>query len=239
MDDVTANTTEDGVVALEGVTKVYSKGSIQVQALGGVDLHVPQGEYLAIMGASGSGKSTLLNLLGCLDRPTDGAYRLGGIDVSNMDDDSLSAIRNQRIGFVFQSFNLIEQLSVVENIEIPLFYAQVSPSESRKRGKALAERVGLGDRMHHRPSELSGGQMQRVAVARALINDPMVILADEPTGNLDSRTGTEVLDLIGEMNASGTTIIMVTHDDHVAKRAHRVIHLFDGLIDREVINARS
>jgi putative ABC transport system ATP-binding protein len=232
------NKTDDGVVALEGVTKVYSKGLIQVKALGGIDLHVPQGEYLAIMGASGSGKSTLLNLLGCLDQPTSGAYRLGGVDISNMDDDALSAIRNQRIGFVFQSFNLIEQLSVVENIEIPLFYAQVSPGESRRRGKELAERVGLGDRMHHRPSELSGGQMQRVALARALVNEPMVILADEPTGNLDSRTEDEVLDLIDEMNASGKTIIMVTHDDHVAERAHRVIHLFDGLIDREVHNVR-
>ena len=221
-----------GLVALEGVTKIYSKGLIQVKALGGIDLHVPPGEYLAIMGASGSGKSTLLNLLGCLDRPTAGSYKLGGLDVSNMTDDELSAIRNQRIGFVFQSFNLIEQLSVVENIEIPLFYAQVSPAESRKRGREFAARVGLGDRMHHRPSELSGGQMQRVALARALVNDPMVILADEPTGNLDSRTEDEVLDLIDEMNAEGKTIIMVTHDDHVAKRAHRVIHLFDGLIDR-------
>jgi putative ABC transport system ATP-binding protein len=229
----------DGLVALNGVTKIYSKGQIQVNALGGIDLHVPQGEYLAIMGASGSGKSTLLNLLGCLDRPTGGSYLLGGLDVSNMDDDQLSAIRNQRIGFVFQSFNLIEQLSVVENIEIPLFYAQVPPAESRARGQELATRVGLGDRMHHRPSELSGGQMQRVAIARALVNDPMVILADEPTGNLDSKTEDEVLDLIDEMNAEGKTIIMVTHDDHVAKRAHRVIHLFDGLIEREVSNGRS
>ncbi len=224
------------IVTLEAVSKIYSKGHIEVPALKEVDLRVQQGEYLAIMGSSGSGKSTMLNLLGCLDRPTTGRYLLHDTDVSKLNDDELSAIRCQRIGFIFQSFNLIEQLTVLENIEVPLFYLNISPEESARRGIELAQRVGLGERLSHRPSELSGGQMQRVAIARALANDPVVILADEPTGNLDSATEDEVLDIIDEMNESGKTVIMVTHDDRVADRAHRVIHLHDGTIDREVLN---
>ena len=208
----------------------------EVHALRGVSLKVNVGEYLAIMGSSGSGKSTMLNLLGCLDKPTHGFYKLANEDVSQLNDDELSIIRNRHIGFVFQSFNLIPQLSVLENIEVPMFYRNADPIEARERCKQLAERVGLGDRLSHKPTELSGGQMQRVAMARALSNDPTVILADEPTGNLDSATEAEILDLMDEVNASGKTIVVVTHDDSVAERAHRVIFLKDGQIDREVIN---
>ncbi len=225
---------DQGIVQLQGIHKTYHMGEVTVHALRDVSLQVEPGEYLAIMGTSGSGKSTMLNLLGCLDRPTRGRYLLGGDDVSVMDDDTLSAIRGQRIGFVFQSFNLIEQLTVLENIEVPLFYQNVSATESAARGIELAGRVGLGDRLNHRPSELSGGQMQRVALARALANDPLVVLADEPTGNLDSTTEAEVLDLIDEMNVGGKTIIVVTHDDSVSERAHRIIYLHDGEIEREV-----
>ena len=225
--------TPPAIVDLEDVQKHYRRGANDVAALRGVTLQVPPGEYLAIMGASGSGKSTMLNLLGCLDRPTSGHYRLGGTDVSTLDDDALSRIRSERIGFVFQSFNLIEQLSVLENIEVPMFYRGVSPAESEARGCELARRLGLGERLTHRPNELSGGQMQRVALARALANNPLVLLADEPTGNLDSATGAEVLDLLDELNRDGKTIIMVTHDRNVSARAHRIIHLKDGWIERE------
>ncbi len=222
------------IVELQDVHKIYQMGEFEVGALRGVTLSIQAGEYIAVMGASGSGKSTLLNLLGCLDRPSRGRYYLGGDDVSNLDDDALSAIRNQRIGFVFQSFNLIAQLSVLENIEVPLFYQGVSPAESSRRGAELAERVGLGDRLRHRPSELSGGQQQRVALARALVNNPLIILADEPTGNLDSATGVEVLGLFEEVNTAGTTLIVVTHDNQVSSRAQRIIRLHDGrLADKE------
>ncbi len=224
----------ESIVQLQGINKTYHMGDSIVHALLNVNLDVQAGEYLAIMGTSGSGKSTMLNLLGCLDRPTEGRYLLGGDDVSQMDDDTVSAVRGKRIGFVFQSFNLIEQLTVLENIEVPLFYQQCTPAESEARGREMAIRVGLGDRLKHRPSELSGGQMQRVALARALANDPLVVLADEPTGNLDSVTETEVLDLMDEMNAEGKTMIVVTHDDSVSARAHRIIYLKDGEIDREV-----
>jgi putative ABC transport system ATP-binding protein len=187
---------------------------------------------VAIMGPSGSGKSTLLNVLGCLDRPTGGTYRLGGRDVSSLPDDELSAVRSRRLGFVFQNYNLIAQLDVLENIEVPLFYAGVRESEARERSLALAERMGLKDRIDHRPSELSGGQQQRVAIARSLANDPVVLLADEPTGNLDSRTGEEILGLLDDLHAQGRTLIVVTHDEHVASRADRVIRMRDGRVER-------
>ena len=226
------------IIRIEEVRKVYQLGSVQVEALRGVSIDFARGSYWAIMGSSGSGKSTLLNLIGCLDRPTTGRYFLGGDDVSSLDDDLLSEIRGQRIGFIFQSYNLIDQLTVLENIHVPLFYQGQDSHDSFARCAELAARVGLADRVDHRPSELSGGQQQRVAIARSLANDPLVILADEPTGNLDSKTEDEVLELIDELHASGKTIIMVTHDDHVAERAQFVLHLKDGLIHRKVTNKR-
>ncbi len=201
-----------------------------VRALHGVDLTIDEGDFVAIMGPSGSGKSTLLNLLGCLDRPTGGSYYLGDIDVARMGDDEISRIRNQRIGFIFQSFNLIPSLSVLDNIEVPLFYAGVPAREARKRSRLLAERVGLGQRTSHRPTQLSGGQQQRVAIARALANDPFIILADEPTGNLDSATGVEIMSMLHELNAANKTIIMVTHEDDIAAHARRIITVRDGRI---------
>ncbi len=225
------------IIGLQAIHKIYALGEeAQVHALRGVDLAITAGSYLAIMGPSGSGKSTLLNLLGCLDRPTAGRYFLGGEDVSQMSDDQLSEVRGRRIGFIFQSYNLIPQLSVLENIQVPLLYQGLDLRAYEDRCVELARLVGLGDRLHHRPNQLSGGQQQRVAIARSLVNDPLMILADEPTGNLDSKTGAEVLDLIDRLNHQGKTIVLVTHDDRVASRAHRVIHMRDGLIDREVLN---
>ena len=220
-----------------GLEKTYVLSAENtVRALRGVDLEITQGSYVAVMGPSGSGKSTVLNLLGCLDRPSAGNYFLGGQDVSQMDDNALSEVRGQRIGFIFQSYNLIAQLSVLENIQVPLFYQGRNLAHTVDHCLELARLVGLGDRLDHRPSQLSGGQQQRVAIARSLVNDPLIILADEPTGNLDSRTGAEVLDLIDKLNQDGKTIILVTHDDDVGRRAHRVIHMKDGLIDREIVN---
>jgi putative ABC transport system ATP-binding protein len=225
------------IIVLQAIHKIYALGEeAQVHALRGVDLSITAGSYLAIMGPSGSGKSTLLNLLGCLDRPTAGRYFLGGVDVSQMPDDALSEARGLRIGFIFQSYNLIAQLTVLENIQVPLLYQGRDLRAYEERCVELARLVGLGDRLHHRPNQLSGGQQQRVAVARSLVNDPLMILADEPTGNLDTKTGAEVLDLIDRLNHAGKTIVLVTHDDRVASRAHRIIHMRDGLIDREVVN---
>ncbi len=221
---------------IRGLKKHYVLKSETVRALRGVSFDVPEGDYVAIMGASGSGKSTLLNLLGCLDRPTEGSFVLGNDDVATMTDDELSTIRASRIGFVFQSYNLIPQLSVVENIEVPLYYMGTLNTNSRKRSKMLATMVGLGDRLDHRPTQLSGGQQQRVAIARSLVNDPYFILADEATGNLDSVTTEEILALFQRLNDEGRTIIMVTHEDEVAEHAKRVIRLRDGEIqfDRPV-----
>ena len=224
------------IIKLEDVAKTYDMGEVQVRALRGVNLEILEGDYVAIMGPSGSGKSTLLNLLGCLDRPSAGTYHLGGEDVSQMNDDELSEVRGRKIGFIFQSYNLIHQLSLIENIQMPLFYQALDTPKNNERCIQLAGLVGLGDRLDHRPNQLSGGQQQRVAVARSLVNDPLMILADEPTGNLDSKTGQEILDLMGRLNQSGKTIILVTHDPNTAARARRVVHMKDGLIDRIVTN---
>ncbi len=222
------------IVQLENVVKTYQMGLVTVQALRGVSLEITAGDYISIMGPSGCGKSTLLNLLGCLDRPTSGRYLLGQDDVSQLEDDALSTIRGARLGFIFQSYNLIQQLTVLENIEVPLYYQGRPEAESRAIATDLATRVGLENRLDHKPFELSGGQQQRVAIARALVNDPLVLLADEPTGNLDSASGAEILRIVDDLNRQGKTIIMVTHDPGIARHAGRVIRLRDGLIESDV-----
>ena len=218
-------------VQLDDVTKYYQMGENQVRALDGVSLRMARGSFWAIMGPSGSGKSTMLNLLGCLDRPTTGRCVIEGHDVGTLDDNDLSELRLRRLGFIFQSFNLIPQLTVRENIELPLFYLGWDAHESAERAAELAEMVGLGERLTHRPTELSGGQQQRVAIARALSNDPPILLADEPTGNLDSATGAQILALLEELNGQGRTIIMVTHEPDVAAHAHVRLHMRDGKVD--------
>lgn len=222
--------TPDPIVRLENVVKVYHApgGAVAVQALRDVSVNIYPGDYLAIIGPSGSGKSTLMNVVGCLDRLTTGTYWLDGRDVSQLDDDELSDVRGKRIGFVFQSFNLIVTQTVLENLETPLFYIGLPALERRERALAMAERVGLAGRVHHRPHELSGGEQQRVAIGRALMNDPAILLADEPTGNLDSKTGQMVLATLDELNAAGRTIVIVTHDQNVARRCRRVIEIRDG-----------
>lgn len=222
---------------LRQVRKVYYKpdGSVLVEALKGVDLVVPRGQYTAIMGPSGSGKSTLMNLLGCLDQPTTGAYLLDGQDVAQMTDEELSDYRGRKIGFVFQAFNLISQLKIEDNVEVPLFYQGVPKPERQRRAREALATVGLGDRVGHRPSELSGGQQQRTAIARALVTRPVVLMADEPTGNLDTATGEAILKVFEDLHASGMTILMVTHDDRIAHRCQRVVRLRDGLVESDVL----
>ncbi len=221
------------IVEFRDLYKTYVMGDVLVHALRGLNMAFEAGEYVAIMGPSGSGKSTMLNILGCLDRSTEGHYLLGGEEVSGLSDDELSEIRSRRIGFIFQSYNLIAQLSVVENIEVPLYYQGWNQHESYERAVALATQVGLGDRLRHRPAQLSGGQQQRVAIARSLVSDPLILLADEPTGNLDSTTGIEIMEILAGLHAQGKTIILVTHDEAVAQHVQRVIHLADGRIARD------
>jgi len=221
------------ILLMERLCKSYELGTMELKVLRDIELTIHNGDYMAIMGPSGSGKSTLLNMIGCLDRPTSGDYWLGGQNVSLLDDDQLSLIRGARIGFIFQSFNLINQLNVVENIEVPMYYQGFSEHESAERAIELATIVGLAERLDHRPSELSGGQQQRVAIARALANDPLIILADEPTGNLDSESGSEILKILVGLHKQGKTLIVVTHDEGIAENADRVVEIFDGRIRRQ------
>jgi putative ABC transport system ATP-binding protein len=216
------------VAELIGVEKVYGNGDTEVRALDGLDLTVHAGDYLAVMGASGSGKSTAMNILGCLDRPTAGSYRLNGVPVESLDDDALADLRNHQLGFVFQQFHLLPQLTAMENVMLPMVYAGVPAAERRQRAQEALERVGLGQRLSNKPNQLSGGQQQRVAIARAIINNPAMLLADEPTGALDSRTTEEVLEIFDELHRSGITLVLVTHEDDVAARAEQVAQFRDG-----------
>ena len=227
------------IINIEHIAKVYKVGSEEVHALRDVSLKINRNEYVAIMGPSGSGKSTLMNMLGCLDTPTSGIYDFKSVSVSEMTDNELARIRNKEIGFVFQTFNLLARSDAIHNVELPLIYAGVSTSERRERAKQALIDVGLGDRMHHKPNELSGGQRQRVAIARALVTNPAIILADEPTGNLDSKTGEEIMALFHEIHEKGNTIILVTHEEYIAEHALRIIRLKDGLIEKdEVVEKR-
>ena len=221
------------VIEIEGVTKLYKMGAEIIHALRGVNLKIHRNEYLAIMGPSGSGKSTLMNMLGCLDTPTAGRYEFNGKNVATMVDDELAEIRNREIGFVFQTFNLLPRSNALHNVELPLIYAGISKSERIDRARMALENVGLGDRLHHKPNELSGGQRQRVAIARALVTRPSIILADEPTGNLDSKTGEEIMELFEQLYESGNTIIVVTHEEDIARHARRIVRLRDGLIEAD------
>jgi putative ABC transport system ATP-binding protein len=222
------------LIRIEEITKVYRMGDVEVHALRGVSLCIDEGEFVAIMGPSGSGKSTLMNVIGCLDQPTGGHYWLDGTDVGQLNDNQLAVIRNRKIGFVFQTFNLLARTTAFQNVTLPLIYAGVGSRERRERAKSALEAVGLGDRLHHRPSELSGGQQQRVAIARALVTEPAIILADEPTGNLDSRSGEEIMRIFHDLNAErGITVVFVTHDPDIAAETRRIVRIRDGLIDSD------
>jgi len=226
------------LIAFKNIYKIYNVGGEEVRALDGIDLSIKANEYLAIMGPSGSGKSTLMNMIGCLDTPSSGFYQFEGEMVQEMNDDQLASIRNRKIGFVFQTFNLLPKATAQHNVEIPLIYGNIRRVERIKMAAKALEDVGLADRMHHKPNELSGGQRQRVAIARALVNNPSIILADEPTGNLDSKSGHEIMEILDQLHEDGNTIILVTHEDDIAQRAHRIIRLFDGKIieDSNIIN---
>jgi putative ABC transport system ATP-binding protein len=224
------------IIDMQAITKVYDTGKIQVEALRGIDLRVKKGEFVAIVGPSGSGKSTLLNLLGCLDTPTGGEYRLSGEAVAGLDRDHLADIRNRRVGFVFQNFNLLPQLSALENVEMPMLFGGVSRRERKRRARERLDAVGLGDRVEHKPTELSGGQMQRVAIARALAMEPDIVLADEPTGNLDTGSGSDVMGALQELWKGGSTLVVVTHDKALAQRANRVIEIRDGKVVQDHLN---
>jgi len=223
------------IINIEHIAKIYQVGTEEVHALADVSLKISKNEYVAIMGPSGSGKSTLMNILGCLDTPTKGLYDFKGENVSQMNDNELASIRNRQIGFVFQTFNLLARSDALHNVELPLIYAGVSSSERRERAEAALENVGLADRMKHKPNEMSGGQRQRVAVARALVTDPAIILADEPTGNLDTKTGADIMTLFNEIHSAGNTIILVTHEEYIAEHANRIIRLRDGFIEKDEI----
>ena len=224
------------VIQLRDIQKSYFMASQAIPVLKGIDLNINRNEYVALMGPSGSGKSTLMNILGCLDSPTSGMYNLNGHDVSKMTDDELAGIRNIEIGFVFQQFNLLPRLSAAENVALPLVYAGISKKDRIDRAMIALEKVGLADRSHHKSNELSGGQIQRVAIARALVNNPSILLADEPTGNLDSKTSVEVMELFGKIQSGGNTVVLVTHEEDIAKYAHRVVRLRDGLIETDMLN---
>ena len=228
----------DKVIEIQDIVKNYQVGSVIVRALRSVSLNINKNEYVAIMGPSGSGKSTLMNLLGCLDTPTSGSYVLNGTDVSKMEDNMLAEIRNKEIGFVFQTFNLLPRYSALENVTLPLIYAGIARSEREKVAVETLAQVGLGDRMTHKPNELSGGQRQRVAIARALVNKPSIILADEPTGNLDSKTSIDIMGLLDDIHRKGNTVIVVTHEEDIAKHAARIIRLFDGTVSQDYVNER-
>ena len=239
MADVAERQETGPVIQVSGLHKNYRMGSDTIHALNGVDCAIRENEYVAVMGPSGSGKSTLMNIIGCLDRPTTGEYWLSGENVSKLGDRSLARVRNRRIGFVFQTFNLLPRATALQNVEIPLMYGGVGRRQRRARARETLDRVGLNDRMKHKPSELSGGQRQRVAVARALVNEPEILLADEPTGNLDSRTGEDIMDLFDALHQAGQTIILVTHESHIADRAHRHVHLHDGVVTQDHDRSRT
>ncbi|OQY36201.1 MAG: macrolide ABC transporter ATP-binding protein [Anaerolineaceae bacterium 4572_5.1] len=227
------------IIETTNLKKIYGMGEVSVAALDGVSVNVREGEFLAIMGPSGSGKSTLMNILGCLSRPTSGEYVLDGENVSNLNKVQRAIIRNQKLGYVFQSYNLLPRTTALQNVMLPLFYDRtnyLSTEEQEEKAYKVLESVGLGDRIYHEPQELSGGQQQRVAIARALVNDPVLVMADEPTGNLDSKSGAEIMKLIRDLNENGTTIVMVTHDPAIAAYTHRTIHLLDGLVEKEIHN---
>ena len=224
------------IIRLSGIRKVYDTGKVKVEALKGIDLDIYRGEFVAIVGPSGSGKSTLMNLLGCLDTPTDGQYEIGGDNVAGVTRDELAEIRNRRVGFVFQNFNLLPHITAQENVELPMLFGGIAPKERKRRATELLTRVGLGDRIDHKPTELSGGQMQRVAIARALAMDPDIILADEPTGNLDTSSGTDVMSLFQELWKSGRTLVIITHDPALARRASRIVEIRDGRITSDTRN---
>ena len=223
------------MLEIKKIKKIYQMGKVKVEALRGVSFYIDKGEFVAIMGPSGSGKSTLMHIIGCLDQPTEGNFIIGGKDVSKLNDDKLAEIRNKSIGFVFQQFNLLSRTSILHNVEIPLIYAGQKSKQRRKLAMQVLESVGLGDRVKHKPSEISGGEKQRAAIARALVNNPLIILADEPTGNLDTKTGEEIMKIFYKLHQQGNTVIMVTHELEVARHARRIIHLRDGLIERDEV----